>query len=133
MTYTPSDSEKHGAAVVQLLAAVAYFVPGLIVEHGARRGRSSPYVVLWAKMSRCWSVMTFVALATAVGAGVFFGTAVPAVLVGVIHIMFSVMGAFSSVFNLSFHYLFIAEKFCPEELGEVYGGSVEKTHAEDLR
>ena len=127
MTYTPSESEKQTAAVVQLLAGVFLFIPPLVIWC-SKIGKDSPYVRYWAKVCLVWSFLTTIAIAGGSAAAVILETPSPAIVLAVVHFVVCMTGAISSYFNTPFRYWFIANWFCELELGNVYGRLITPPH-----
>jgi len=125
MTYTPSESEKQTAAIVQVLAAVLLFVPPLAIWW-ARLTKRSPYIKYWDKVCLVWSLLMTIAIAAGSAAAIILDSASPAIGLIVVHVVVCVTGALSSYFNTPFRYWFIANTFCEMELGNVYGRLVHR-------
>jgi hypothetical protein len=114
MNYKPTEDEKNLAALTQMLAAVMLFVPGLVVGL-MKAGKASPYVRYWAKVSMCWGICVVFLLGASVAVLVFLHTALVLLVVCVVHLFFSVMGALAAEAERPFHYLFVADAFCRNE------------------
>ncbi len=114
MAYSPCDSERTTAALVQAIGAVLLIVAPWVGTRTAAF-RSSPYVRYWVKANLIWSVCAVVFGCGAVAAQ--YVLQVHGLLGAVIlaHIVMCVMGAFSATFNLPFGYLFVASLFCERE------------------
>ena len=120
MTYTPSEAEKRAAVAIQSLAAVFLFIPPAIAWR-VRRVRASPYIKYWTKVCLVWSLLATVLIAASWAAAVILEFPDPAILPFIVHFVFCVVGGLSSYFNTPFRYWFVANKFCEQELGNVYG------------
>lgn len=110
-----SDHERNVAAAMQMLAALTLFLPGLVARR-TRLAARSPYLRYWAKASVVWSTLTAILLAGAIACALWFDTLVAVVVVGTLHVMFCVMGAFGAMFDTPFRYAFVGRLFCSAEL-----------------
>lgn len=132
MTYTPSESEKRAATIVQALAGILVFVPPLVAMRMPSL-RRSPYVKYWSKVCLCWSLISAILIATAIACTWILETPGPAIILGIVHFVFCITGALSSYFNTPFRYWFVANRCCEAELSNVYGQLVAPSskHRED--
>lgn len=117
--YQPTEQDKSIAAVVQFLAMVLFFLPGWIVGQTSL-SFDSPYIRYWAKVSCRWSILILMASALCIGEWLLLNSAHVAVLLLVIHVLFSVMGAFAALTNTPFGYLFCGEAFCSLEMSALW-------------
>ena len=115
MNYSPSEAERNRSAVVQVLAIIGFFIPGLIARrtlHGVR----SPYLAYWSKVSMVWSIVATVLVVGGVAVVILAETKLLLATVATAHVLFCVMGAFASVFNIPFDYLYVGRTFCRYEM-----------------
>ena len=115
MNYSPSEAERNRSAVVQVLAIIGFFIPGLIARR-TLRGVRSPYLAYWSKVSMVWSIVATVLVVGGVAVVILAETKLPLATVATAHILFCVMGAFASVFNIPFDYLHVGRTFCRYEM-----------------
>ena len=110
MTYTPSESERSMAAVVQLLSIGLFFVPALVILQ--TRWKESPYIQLWAKANLIWSLFLLVPGVTLVLLDLLVGANDVYVVVWAAHAMMVVVCAFASMFNRPIGYFIITKRYC---------------------
>jgi peptidoglycan/LPS O-acetylase OafA/YrhL len=120
VTYAPSEQEKRATAVIQGLAALFLFVPPMVGLR-LRDFRRSPYMHYWGRVSLVWSLMITILMVFGAVASYILEIQGPIVALGVVHVVFCITGAMSSYFNTPFRYWFVADRFCRNELGNVYG------------
>ncbi len=120
MTYTPSESEKQTTAAIQALAAVTLIIAPLIASR-SNDYHKSPFVRYWTKTCLVFCAFTTAAMIVCLTILVLTGLAAPAMVIYILHFLFCIIGALSSYFNTPFRYYFIANRYCLDELGDVYG------------
>jgi hypothetical protein len=119
MYYKPSEDEKNMAAFIQIVAVVAFFLPGLVMGM-TRGGRSSPYLRYWSKASRAWSVCAIVLIVISFAVRWYYQTDLLLLLTCLIHLLFCVMGALAAEAELPFRYLFVGDVFCRDEMAVLW-------------
>lgn len=119
MAYSPNDMERSSAAVPQALALLLFFIPPWVMLH-TKRGRLSPYIRYWCRVSFAWSFVALLLVVGTIVAGLHFHASSPLLLVVVLHVVMCVMGAFAATFNVPFGYVFVASLFCQKEWIELY-------------
>lgn len=122
MTYTPSESERSMAAVIQLLSIGLFFVPGLIALQS--RWKESPYIQLWAKANLIWSLFLLIPMATLVLLDLLVGANDVYVVVWAAHGMMVIVCAFASMFNRPIGYFVITRRYCRAEMAGVFGAAL---------
>lgn len=123
MTYTPSESERSIAAGVQLASIFFFFVPALIALR--TRWRKSPYVLLWAKANLIWSLFLVVPAVTLYVLKKVVGAADVYVVVWCAHTMMVIVCAFASMFNRPIGYFIITNRYCRNEMSDVFGAAMD--------
>jgi hypothetical protein len=121
MTYTPSESEKTCATIVQAASAVFFFLPALLIRWTAW-GRS-PYIRFWAKANFIWSTMLLVIIVVLAAAGMAIHSFAPCIAAWAAHLLMVIMASFAAMFNRPFGYFLITERYCLKEMSRVYGAA----------
>jgi hypothetical protein len=124
MTYTPSETEKSLAALIQLLSLVLFFIPSLIILQ--TRWRRSPYIRLWAKANMLWSLFLVVPTVTLYMLELLVGGNDVFVVTWSAHVMMVIVCAFASMFNRPIGYFVITNRYCGREMADVYGAAVRR-------
>lgn len=119
MDYKPSDAEKKLAALVQAFSVLVLFVPGIVALRSPR-GKRSPYIRYWAKVSIIWSIIVSVLLAGGIIAVVCFHTTALLLAILVVHSVLCVLATMGTLANTPFGYLFVGDMFCLYEMANVW-------------
>lgn len=114
MAYSPTETEKKRALLLQALAVILFFIPPWIGIR-SRMGRTSPFLRYWTKVNLIWSLLAVFLIAAAVAVEHCLDIGGVLVLVILLHVVLCVMGAFAASWSLPFGYLFVAACFCADE------------------
>ena len=122
MTYTPSESEKNCATVLQAFSIFLFFLPGLIVRR--THWWKSPYIRFWAKANLIWSVFLFIPIMFFFLLDFLVNTNGVFIVVWSIHAIMVIMCSFAAMFNRPVGYFIITNRYCLREMADVYGAAM---------